>query len=154
MLTAQSNENWRAWPVDAKVKMLERLREMPTPARPPAANDKLTPLAWARENATIVHPVRGRVAFKPYPYQTEFLEHCQDARRIVLKARQIGFSQVFALEALHTAIFTPDSTVLLVSRSQDLAVNLLRYCYQTFNNLREAPELVKANESEMGFDNG
>lgn len=113
-----------------------------------------SPLEWATANATIVHPVRGRIAFKPYPYQAEFLNHFDDKRRIVLKARQIGFSQVFALEALYTAIHTADSTVLLVSRSQDLAVNLLRYCYQTFNNLRNAPNLVKANESEMGFENG
>lgn len=113
-----------------------------------------SPLEWAIANATIVHPVRGRIAFTPYPYQAEFLSHYQDARRIVLKARQIGFSQVFALEALYTAIYTPDSTVLLVSRSQDLAVNLLRYCYQTFNNLKSVPTMVKANESEMGFANG
>lgn len=99
--------------------------------------------------------MRGRIPFNPYPYQAEFLQHYLEPRRIVLKARQIGFSQIFALEALYVSIFTADSTVLLVSRSQDLAVNLLRYCYQTFNNLRGAnPELVKANESEMGFSNG
>lgn len=78
----------------------------------------------------------------------------QASRRIIVKARQIGFSQIFALEALYTAITKPESTILLVSRSQDLAVNLLRYCYQTYNNLREAPTLIKENESEMGFANG
>jgi len=75
-------------------------------------------------------------------------------RRIVLKARQIGFSQVFALEALYTAAHTPSATVLLVSRSQDLATNLLRYCYIAYNRLRNAPELIKQNEGEMGLANG
>lgn len=112
------------------------------------------PNAWARANATIVHPARGRIAFEPYPYQTEFLAGYRAPRRIVLKARQIGFSQIFALEALFAAITEPEVTVLLVSRSQDLAINLLRYCYLTYNNLRDAPELVKSNEGEMGFDNG
>jgi hypothetical protein len=112
------------------------------------------PVEWARKNATIVHPRQGRIAFEPYPYQVEFLEHYHAPRRIVLKARQIGFSQIFALEALYAAITEKESTILLVSRSQDLAVNLLRYCYLTYNNLKVAPKLTKANESEMGFDNG
>lgn len=114
----------------------------------------LTPLEWARANATIVHPARGRIPFEPYPYQAEFLDAHRTPRRMVLKARQLGFSQVIALEALYYAIHQPESTILLVSRSQDLAVNLLRYCYQTYNNLKAAPRLVKENESEMGISNG
>lgn len=94
------------------------------------------------------------MAFSPYPYQRAFLDAFEAPRRLVLKARQIGFSQVFALEALYAAVMVPESTILLVSRSQDLAVNLLRYCYLTFNNLRNAPALRKANESEIGFANG
>lgn len=123
-------------------------------AQSEAASAPIGPLAWAREQATIVHPSRGRIPFEPYPYQIEFLEAYTQPRRIVLKARQIGFSQVFALEALYTAITEPEQTILLVSRSQDLAVNLLRYCYLTYNNLKTAPELRKTNESEMGFTNG
>jgi terminase large subunit-like protein len=111
-------------------------------------------VAWAEAEAQIVHPLRGRIPFAPYPYQRAFLAAYDDARRLVLKARQIGFSQVFALEALYTATTQPEQTILLVSRSQDLAVNLLRYCYLTYNNLKTAPELRKANESEMGFVNG
>lgn len=112
-----------------------------------------SPLEWAEHQATIVHPARGRIAFVPYPYQRDFLT-CVARRRLIVKARQIGFSQTFALEALHTAIHQAESTILLVSRSQDMAVNLLRYCYQAYPNLREAPALVKSNESELGVDNG
>lgn len=89
----------------------------------------------------------------PYPYQREFLTSTA-RRRLIVKARQIGFSQTFALEALHTAIHKAESTILLVSRSQDMAINLLRYCYQAHGNLRHAPGLVKQNESELGIDNG
>jgi hypothetical protein len=111
-------------------------------------------VSWAAAEAQIVHPARGRIPFEPYPYQRAFLAAYDAPRRLVLKARQIGFSQVFALEALYTATTQPEQTILLVSRSQDLAVNLLRYCYLTYNNLKTAPELRKANESEMGFANG
>lgn len=114
----------------------------------------LTPREWAERAATIVHPARGRVPFVPYPYQADFLESYGASRRIILKARQIGFSQVFALEALYAAIHERESTILLVSRSEDLAVNLLRYCYQAYGNLIAAPPLKKQNESEMGFVTG
>lgn len=105
-------------------------------------------------NATIVHPTRGRIPFAPYSYQAAFLNSHAEPRRIILKARQVGFSQAVALEALFVAIHEKEATILLVSRSQDLAVNLLRYCYLTYNSLREAPALIKENESEMGFANG
>jgi hypothetical protein len=113
-----------------------------------------TPLEWAEHQATIVHPTRGRIPFAPYAYQRDFLSGYNEPRRIIVKARQIGFSQVFALEALYAAIHEPECTILLVSRSQDLAVNLLRYCYLTHANLRDAPPLDKENESEMGLANG
>lgn len=114
----------------------------------------LDPVAWAEQYATIVHPTRGRIAFAPYAYQRAFLDGYSAPRRIVVKARQIGFSQVFAIESLYAAIHEAETTILLVSRSQDLAVNLLRYCYLTHANLRHAPALVKENESEMGLANG
>lgn len=117
----------------------------------PATTD---PLTWVTEEATIVHPARGRIPFVPYPYQAAFLQ-CHDApRRLIVKARQIGFSQVFALEALYDALTVPEATILLVSRSGDLAVNLLRYCYMTYANLKQPLALVKTNETEMSFANG
>jgi hypothetical protein len=102
----------------------------------------------------LVHPVRGLIPFRPYGYQAAYLEAYSEPRRFVLKARQIGFSQVFALEALYTAIHEPQSTVLLVSRNQALAANMLRYCFVAHNNLRNPPTLRKRNQSEMEFSNG
>jgi len=76
-------------------------------------------------------------------------------RRLIVKARQIGFSQVIALEAAHEAVTHKDSTILLVSRNGDMAVNLLGYCYAAVASCPDAvPAIVKANESEIGFANG
>lgn len=124
-----------------------RTRRTPTIAR-------RSLIEWAESEATIVHPVRGRVAFTAYPYQRELFAQYHAPLRIIVKARQIGFSQAFALEALYAAIHEPETTILLVSRSQDLAINLLRYCYLTHAQLRRAPALVKENEREMGLANG
>src|SRR5215217_7134766 len=62
---------------------------------------RTTPIEWAEQQATIVHPSLGRIPFAPYAYQRAFLDGYAAPRRIVVKARQIGFSQVFALEALY-----------------------------------------------------
>jgi hypothetical protein len=102
----------------------------------------------------LVHPIRGLIPFEPYWYQDAFLKAYEEPRRFVLKARQIGFSQVFAIEALYTAIHHAQSTVLLVSRNQALAANMLRYCFVAYHNLRSPPELRKRNQSEMEFTNG
>lgn len=111
-------------------------------------------LVWAREKATVIHPIRGRMPFEPYTYQAAFLED-RSPRRIVVKARQIGFSQVIALEALHQAIYEPDSTILMVSRTGELAVNLLRYCYNAITTLSgDHPAVTTENQAELGFANG
>lgn len=144
--------SWREWPVPAKRKLRDELRRQAAALAP--TYETRSALEWARANATIVHPTRGRIPFEPFPYQADFLEKTDKPRRIILKARQIGFSQVFALEALYKAITQPEATILLVSRSHDLAVNLLRYCYQTYNGLRNPPALIKQSESEMGFASG
>lgn len=135
-----------------KAQKLERQAQRRGLATPtPQVGD---PLTWATDRLTIVHPVRGRIPFVPYAYQADFLSGWQARRRICLKARQVGYSLAFAVEALYVALHFPDAMILLVSRSQDMATNLLRYCYQALSSLKGAPSLTKQNESEMGFPNG
>lgn len=125
-------------------------------ARPKPPTSQLwasSPLLWAAKNATIIHPIKGRIPFKPYPFQVDFLQD-RSPRRLVVKARQIGFSQVIALEALHEAIYTPDTTILLVSRSGDLAAELLTYCYNAATEIDDMPALTRQNQDEMGLANG
>jgi phage FluMu gp28-like protein len=113
-----------------------------------------SPLIWACEKATIIHPTRGRIPFRPYSYQSDFLQD-KARRRLVVKARQIGWSQVVAIEAIHKAIFSPDSTILFVSRNEKQASHLLGYCYAAISGIRdEVPVPVRQNQSEMVFANG
>jgi hypothetical protein len=110
-------------------------------------------LEWARENATIVLPTEGRQPFRPYTYQESLLTD-RSSRRLILKARQTGISNAVAIEALHKAITRPDSTELFVSRNQDAASVLIRYCQTTLNNLTHPPKLVNENMSRLVFPNG
>ena len=110
-------------------------------------------LDWARQNVTVVTPWAGRIPFEPYEYQTRYLEDTS-MRRLILKARQVGMSNAIAIEAIHKAITRPDRMILMVSRTGDLAQQLITYCRHTINSLREMPELVRENLSELEFANG
>jgi hypothetical protein len=101
----------------------------------------LSPLQWAEQNATIVLPTEGRMPFAPYPYQRDLLED-RSLRRVVLKARQTGMSNVIAIEALHLAITRPDSTILFVSRNQQAARVLITYAQHTLSGLPPAPAVA------------
>ena len=114
----------------------------------------LSPLEWATQNAIVIHPTRGRISFDPYPYQATFLED-RSPRRIILKARQVGFSQAFALDTAWRSTQHPDRTILLVSRNQDLAVNLLYYVKSAIGHMTTGiPAIRKDNTEELSFANG
>jgi hypothetical protein len=91
--------------------------------------------------------------FVPYDYQARIFDD-PSKRRLILKARQTGISNTVAIEALHRAITRRDSTELIVSRNQEAASVLIRYCQHTLNSLRSIPRLVNENQSVLAFDNG
>lgn len=110
-------------------------------------------LDWARENVTVVTPWAGRIPFEPYTYQTAYLED-HAPRRLILKARQVGMSNAIAIEAIHKAITRDNRMILMVSRTGQLAQQLITYCRHTIASLREMPTLVRENLSELEFANG
>jgi len=77
---------------------------------------------------TLLHPTRGALPFALYPYQRALLE-CPSPQRLVVKARQVGVSQVIALEALHRARFHPGAGCLFVSRNREAARHLQQLVY-------------------------
>jgi hypothetical protein len=127
-----------------KARLAQRARSSPVS---PSALD------WAQQNATIVLPTEGRQPFTPYTYQQRIFDDT-NPRRIILKARQTGISNAVAIEALHKAITRPDSTELIVSRNQEAAGVLIRYCQHTLNGLRSIPKLTSENQSTLVFENG
>ena len=72
-----------------------------------------TDLIHALDPVTFVHDVTG---FEPDPWQAEVLR--SDADRLILNcSRQSGKSTIAGLLALHTAIYSPGSLILLLSPS-------------------------------------
>lgn len=136
-----------ALPLAAAARRRQKQREREKQAAPQSV------VAWARQNVTVVTPWAGRIPFDPYAYQTRFLEDASP-RRLILKARQVGMSNAVAIEAIYKAVSRPDRMILMVSRTGQLAQQLITYCRHTLASLREIPELLRENLSELEFANG
>jgi len=75
------------------------------------------------------------------------------AQRIVVKARQVGVSQLIAGEALFLAKHLDGVTVLFVSRNLPAAQHLQRMVYRLMASDPNLPEVVRRNETELAFAN-
>ncbi len=121
--------------------------------QPTVRNTPPTPLAWAKDHATLVL-AEGRIRFEPYPYQRDILDD-RSPRRLILKARQTGISNTVAIEALHAALTQPSTTTLFVSKNQDAASELIRYCQHALAGLQTpVPALTKETQGALEWANG
>jgi len=106
---------------------------------------------WAMQTAQVLHPM-GTRPFRPYPYQAEILLD-DSTRRLILKARQTGISQTVAIEARHLAEFTPESTIVFLSRTEKMAADLIRYARGAAPE-RAGNPIVRDNAMALQFANG
>ena len=100
-----------------------------------------------------MHPMMGEIPFDLYPYQRQLLAS-RAAQRIILKARQVGVSQLVAGEALYLAAHVDGATVLFVSRNLQAAQHLQRMVYQLMASDPILPEAVRKTDAELAFANG
>ena len=74
--------------------------------------------------------------FHLWDWQWDFLAHVTNHKKVViLKARQLGVSWLLAGYALWTAIFHPNVNILLVSRKEDVASDLLKKAVFIYDRL-------------------
>lgn len=141
-----SGEDSRA--LEKLTKSLERLDKAAAAERRAQPTKK----AAKTKNAATREALLAQVLapeFGLYPYQRAFLE--KDGRfRAVLKARQIGFSYVLALDALLEAAGGRDAVI--VSASQDQADLLIGYAQRHADRLGLEP--LALSRSELVLDNG
>jgi phage FluMu gp28-like protein len=123
-------------------KSLERLKkERPKPRPRPIVTNAVSQTALA----TVLDPEYGL-----YAYQREFLE-AEDRFRIVLKARQIGFSYVVGLAVLLGAM--AGRPQIVVSASERQAQIILKYVRHHAERLGVVFDLDKANQiTVLGTD--
>jgi len=99
-----------------------------------------------------VHPTKGAVPFELYPYQRRLAES-RAPQRIVVKARQVGVSQLIAGEALFLAKHLAGVTVLFVSRNLPAAQHLQRMVYRLMASDPNLPPVVRQNDAELVLGN-
>lgn len=115
------------------------------------------PLFFIRNFMKIQHPLRGAVPFDPYPFQVDLVRAFHDNRfTIALTARQMGKTTCAAAYLLWKAMFTPDSTILIVANKFVQALEIMdriRYGYEQLPNHIRAG-VVEYNKGTIAFDNG
>lgn len=105
----------------------------------------------------VQHPVRGSVPFEMYDYQKDavnaFLKH-KDS--IVMLGRQMGKTTVIAAYLLWFACFRDEKYVLVASKDNDAAMDVLnriRFSYEELPMWLK-PGCIYFNRHEISFDNG
>ena len=104
----------------------------------------------------IADKLRGMIPFVPYGYQVELSDQLdRGGKVIVLKSRQIGISTTIMVQKLRRAIFD-GATVLVVSRNEEAAKELVKMAQDAWDNLRFPTGVVQTtkNTLEIGFSNG
>lgn len=113
--------------------------------------------------AKVVHPVRGVIPFDLYPFQNavlwDFLFH---QFNIVLKARQMGLTEMLCLWSLWLAMFHGHKNIVIISLKDRVAKKFLRRVKHIYMNLPKILQTPVVNGrrgeygtgSEMIFSNG
>jgi hypothetical protein len=135
---ASKTSDWRRLPTEARESFLAALRQRATAV----ADESLTPVELAE-----------RCGIRPDNWQ-EGLLNSEDKQVILLCARQTGKSTVSALIALHRALYTPFSLVLVLSPSQRQSQEFYRKIRDSYNLLTGVPELTQESSLKLELANG
>jgi hypothetical protein len=125
--------------------VLDRVRSRAAAPRYP------TPLSWLdAEPRYVQHPTRGRIPFEVRDYQREVLAAYNEPRRIIVKSRQIGFTQTFGMEAYWKARYGGRPLILGVAQREENAAEFIRVVREQCDD----GDLVRDNALSLKFRNG
>jgi hypothetical protein len=118
------------------------------------------PALFFAEAWHIRHPEQGSIKFELRPAQVEALDAWLEHRyTICLKARQIGWSTLLAAYTFWLAFFHDDRPIVLLSRTEREAVDLLGKAKYGYDRLpawvqERGPKLTAEHQQRMPFANG
>lgn len=105
----------------------------------------------------IQHAIKGKMLYKPFPYQVKLLEAYHNNRwSINMLGRQMGKSTTAAGYLLWYAMFVPDSTILVAAHKYTGAQEIMqriRYAYENCPDHIRAG-VISYNKGSIEFDNG
>ena len=104
------------------------------------------PSHFMKKYCYIQNPIRGRVIFNLYPFQSKVLNLWKDnPYSVVLKSRQLGISTLAAGYSLWLMIFHKDKNVLCLATKQETAKNMVTKVKFMYDNL---PSWLKVEAEE------
>ena len=116
-----------------------------------------TPEYFISKHIKVVHPIRGLVPFNLYGFQKRILSDLQEHRfNILRKFRQAGCTTIASGWALHLTVFSSHKTVVILSKGDAEAVEVLdriKLMYDELPNFLK-PKVVTKNAHTLTFENG
>lgn len=85
------------------------------------------PAYFINQYVRIKHPTRGLIPFKTFPYQDRTLECFRRKRfNVILKPRQMGFTELVSAFVVWLMMFHPNQTVLCLATKSETAKQVVR----------------------------
>jgi hypothetical protein len=112
----------------------------------------LDPVLFAREALVVKTPNGRKFPFEPDEKQQHALR-CRKKRIVLLWARQRGKSDIVALRALHRALFWAGSMILIVSASEDQAIEVMKKVNAHRRKLEISGKALEDNKSSIELPN-
>jgi hypothetical protein len=118
---------------------------------------KLDPIYFISNYIKVVHPVRGLVPFKLYPFQKMIMECLENNRfNILRKFRQAGCTTISAAYALWMAIFQEHKTIVFLSVGDTESTEILDRIKIMFDELPQflKPRILQENMHNLKLSTG
>jgi len=115
------------------------------------------PIFFAEHFIRILHPTKGEVPFKMYPYQKRMMTAYVNHRLVVaMQARQSGKTETTAAFLLWFCIFHKNVKVLIAANKFEhvqMVIKRIRFSYATMPD-KFKPALIADNARSLEFSNG
>jgi len=111
---------------------------------------------FCEKYVTIIHPIKGEMIIKLYPFQKEMIKAMAENRfSIFCCGRQLGKSTCACIYLLWYALFNPTKTVAILANKQSTAASLIGDIKKAYAMLPAwmKPGVIKYDQLEIGFEN-
>jgi len=116
------------------------------------------PCYFIRKYVKIKHPVRGLIPFEMFDYQEDLVrDYVTNRFNIVLKARQLGISEITAAYATWLMLFHREKNVIVMASKAETAKNIIRKIETALKKLPRwlmLADIITDNKLSIELSNG
>ncbi len=116
------------------------------------------PIHFIRKYVRIQHPTRGLISFDTFDFQDALVRSYMEHRfNVVLKARQLGATEITAAFCAWLLIFHKNKNILCIATKAETAKNIIRRVKTVIKYLPRwlvISEAITDNKMSLEFDNG